>query len=277
MFFPDRKYIKLFFVDNMNNLAGFPNIVMDMQDEAFGDAFFRKSRYSRGKLPMHHLDFGTKPDDFKTYDNPVQRVTLPRDFKFELDEFKRVLVERRSRRRFSREPISLQELSTLLKYTSGITADDFDDAGFNFRHVPSAGGLYPYEAYVVANNVDGLDKGLYHYNVPAHALDRLKVGDLGQQVAAVCLDQAIARQAAAVLAWTAVVPRSQWKYLQRCYRYIFMDLGHLGQNFYLVAEALQLAACAIGALYDDEGNSLIGIDGIDESLSYVGVVGRRGT
>jgi SagB-type dehydrogenase family enzyme len=259
----------------MDDSAGFANIVMDMQDDTFGDAFFRKSRYTRGKLPMHHLDFSTKPDEFKTYDTPLKRVALPRNYKFEKGEFKQLLIERRSRRRFSREPISLQELSTLLKYTSGITADEFDDTGFNFRHVPSAGGLYPYETYVIANNIDGLDKGLYHYDVPANALDLLKVGDLGQQIAAVCLDQVIARQAAAVLAWTAVVPRSQWKYLQRCYRYIYMDLGHLGQNFYLVAEAMQLAACAIGALYDDEGNSLIGIDGIDESLSYIGVVGRR--
>ncbi len=259
----------------MDDIAGLLDIVMDMQDEAYGDAFFHKSRYTRGKLPSHNLDFSTKPDEFKVYENPLKRVALPKDFKFERNEFKHLLVERRSRRRFSREPITMQELSTLLKYTSGITTDVFDDAGFNFRHVPSAGGLYPYETYIVANNIEGLDKGIYHYSVPAHGLDLLREGNLGQQIAATCLDQAIARQAAAVLAWTAVVPRSQWKYLQRCYRYIFIDLGHLGQNFYLVAEALQLAACTIGALYDDEGNSLIGIDGIDESLSYVGVVGRR--
>ena len=171
--------------------------------------------------------------------------------------------------------MTLQEVSTLLKYTAGISADVFDDDGLNFRHVPSAGGLYPYETYVVANNITSLEKGLYHYNVPAHRLDLLNAGDLGPRIAAVCLDQVMARQAAAVLAWTAVVPRSKWKYLQRCYRYVFMDLGHLGQNFYLVAEALHLAACTIGALYDEEGNDLLGIDGVDESLSYVGVVGRR--
>jgi SagB-type dehydrogenase family enzyme len=246
-----------------------------MQNDAYGDLFFRKSRYQRGKLPSHRLDFGTKPDDFKLYNDPLKQLHLPRDFEFELDDFKHILIDRRSRRHFAKEPVSLQELSTLLKYTSGISGDDFDDAGFNFRHVPSAGGLYPYETYVIANNVESLENGLYHYNVPAHALDLLKEGDIGPRIAAICLDQAMARQAAAVLAWTAAVPRSQWKYLQRCYRYIFMDLGHLGQNFYLVAEALQLAACTIGALYDDEGNDLLGIDGIDESLSYVGVVGRR--
>ncbi|NMC07020.1 MAG: SagB/ThcOx family dehydrogenase [Candidatus Lokiarchaeota archaeon] len=246
-----------------------------MQEDAYGDNFFRKSRYERGRLPSHRLDFAAKPDGVKVYDNPLNRVTLPRDFTFERNEFDHLLRERRSRRQFAREPMTVQEISTLLKFTAGTVNDEFDDAGFNFRHVPSAGGLYPYETYVISNNVAGLQKGLYHYNLPAHELHLLKDGDLSARISAVCLDQAMARQAAAVLAWTAVVPRSQWKYLQRCYRYVYMDLGHLGQNFYLVAEALQLAACTIGALYDEEGNNLLGIDGIDESLSYVGVVGRR--
>jgi SagB-type dehydrogenase family enzyme len=240
-----------------------------------GDLFFQKSKYIRGQLPNHRLDFNNKPEDFKIYDNSLLRVALPTDFRFERDEFKRLLVERRSRRRFSRDPLSLQELSTILKFTSGITSTEFDDSGFNFRHVPSAGGLFPHEAYVISNNIDDLKQGLYHYDVPGHSLDLLKEGDLGRQIEAICLDQAMARNAAAVLAWTAVVPRSQWKYLQRSYRYIYMDLGHLGQNFYLVAEALQLAACTIGALYDDEGNALLGVDGMDESISYAGVVGRR--
>ncbi|MBN2154167.1 MAG: SagB/ThcOx family dehydrogenase [Candidatus Lokiarchaeota archaeon] len=256
-------------------MAGLPRKVTNMQGDDYGDTFFKRSRYVRGMLPAHRLDFNTKPDEFKACKGAGNRIPLPRDYVFEVDRFGSLLADRRSRRRFAREPMTLQELSTLLKYTSGISADQFDASGFNFRHVPSAGGLYPYETYVVANRVDGLAEGLYHYDVPSHALDLLAEGSLAPRTAAICLDQAIARQAAAVLAWTAVVPRSRWKYLQRCYRYIYMDLGHLGQNFYLVAEALRLAACTIGALYDDEGNSLLGIDGVDESLSYVGVVGRR--
>lgn len=51
--------------------------------------------------------------------------------------------------------------------------------------------------------------------------------------------------------WTAVIERSKWKYLQRCYRYIYIDCDHIGQNFYLIAEALGLGACTIGAIYDE--------------------------
>ena len=90
-----------------------------------------------------------------------------------------------------------------------------------------------------------------------------------------CLDQSIAYNSAVNFIWTAVIERSKWKYLQRCYRYIYLDAGHIGQNLYLTAEALGLGACTIGAIYDDELNNLLNIDGIDETAIYVGVVGKR--
>jgi len=54
-----------------------------------------------------------------------------------------------------------------------------------------------------------------------------------------------------------------------------MDAGHIGQNFYLISEALGLGACTIGAIFDDEINSLLEIDGLSETAIYVGVVGKK--
>ncbi|HME55577.1 MAG TPA: SagB/ThcOx family dehydrogenase [Candidatus Lokiarchaeia archaeon] len=248
-----------------------------MINDECGDAFFQGTKYTREELPRKSLNVNEKPDDFKIYENR-ERVALPTEHDFLLNDLKHVLVERRSRRRFSPEPMALQELSTLLKFSAGLSNEEgaeFSDSGFKLRHVPSAGGLYPYETYVIAHNVEGLNRGLYHYHVPGHALDVLKEGDFRKDAAGICLDQFLARDCAAMLAWTLVAPRSKWKYGERAYRYIFLDLGHLAQNFYLVAEVLQLSACAIGALYDDEGNDFLEVDGYDESLCYVGVVGRR--
>jgi SagB-type dehydrogenase family enzyme len=144
-----------------------------------------------------------------------------------------------------------------------------------FRTVPSAGGLYPIEVYPIVNNVESLDQGIYHYNIPDHSLELLKKGDFRLEIAKGCLDQQMAYNAAVDFAWTAIIERSKWKYLQRCYRYIYMDAGHIGQNFYLIAEALGLGACTIGAIYDDEINKLLGIDGIQETAIYVGVIGKK--
>jgi len=237
----------------------------------FGDGFQQKSKYVRNKLPRHALDWSRKPKTFKTYPDAVKKIKLP-DPKFdETIQFWSVIKNRHSTRKFTEEPISLMDISLLLFGMSGLNRI-FPQ--FSFRTVPSAGGLYPIEIYPVVNNVMNLQKGSYHYDVQNHLLEQLKEGDFRSKVAEGCLDQNIASNSAVNFIWTAVIRRSHWKYLQRCYRYIYLDAGHIGQNFYLVAESLGLGACTIGAIYDDELNQFLEIDGKNETVIYVGVVGK---
>ncbi len=59
----------------------------------------------------------------------------------------------------------------------------------------------------------------------------------------------------------------------RAYRYIYLDAGHIAQNLYLAGEAVGLGVCAIGALFDDNVNRLIGVDGAEETVIYMATVG----
>jgi len=245
---------------------------MSNQLELYGEYFQRKSKYIRNYLPQHQLDWLSKPDPFKTYPDAIKKIKLP-DPEFDKEiRFWQVILNRQSTRNFKNEPIKISHLSLLLFGMCGLTRIFPQGA---FRTVPSAGGLYPIEMYPIINNIENLNKGIYHYNITNHSLELLKDGDFRVDVAKACLDQQIAFNSAVNFVWTVIVARSKWKYLQRCYRYIYMDVGHIGQNFYLVAEALGLGACTIGAIYDDELNDLIGIDGIHETAIYVGVIGKK--
>ena len=84
--------------------------------------------------------------------------------------------------------------------------------------------------------------------------------------------------AAAVFIWTAIFNRSKCKYGERAYRYIYLDAGHIAENLALSATSLHLGSCQIAALYDDEVNQLINVDGLTESTIYLSVVGvpKRG-
>ncbi|MBY9016250.1 MAG: SagB/ThcOx family dehydrogenase [Candidatus Lokiarchaeota archaeon] len=237
----------------------------------FGDGFQQKSKYIRNKLPRHALDWSRKPKPFKTYPDAVKKINLPAPKFDETIQFWSVIKNRHSTRKFTEEPLSFMDLSLLLFGMSGLNRI-FPQ--FSFRTVPSAGGLYPIEIYPVVNNVMNLQGGLYHYDIQKHSIELLKEGDFRRKVAEGCLDQKMVFNSAVNFIWTAVIGRSQWKYLQRCYRYIYLDVGHIGQNFYLIAEALGLGACTIGALYDDELNQFLEIDGKNETTIYVGVIGK---
>lgn len=64
-----------------------------------------------------------------------------------------------------------------------------------------------------------------------------------------------------------------WDHRQRAYRYIYPDAGHIAQNLYLAGMASGLGICGIGALSDDVVNSLIGVDGVEETVLYMATAG----
>jgi SagB-type dehydrogenase family enzyme len=212
-----------------------------------------------------------KPKTYKIYENPLKKIKLPNlDFSKDIG-FWETIIRRSSTRSFTDNPITLEQVGLLLFSMSGITRKS---PRMEFRTTPSAGGLYPIEIYPVINHIKEVPQGIYHYNIEDHELELLKKGDYREEVMNACLNQSMAYYSAVNFIWTAVIPRSKWKYLQRCYRYIYLDCGHIGQNFYLVAEALNLGACTIGAIYDDELNELLELDGKKETSIYVGVAGN---
>jgi SagB-type dehydrogenase family enzyme len=240
--------------------------------EKFGEEFQQKSKYIRNQLPRHQLDWSNKPETFKKYPNAIDIIKLP-DPEFDKEiRFWDAILNRKSTRKFKNEPIRLKELSLLLFGMTGLTRV-FPQ--FAFRTVPSAGGLYPIEIYPALNNVESVKKGIYHYNIQDHSLELIKKGDFRLKISKGCLDQEMVFNAAVNFIMTAIIERSRWKYLQRCFRYIYLDAGHIGQNFYLIAQALGLGACTIGAIYDDELNKLLELDGVEETAIYVGILGKK--
>ena len=237
-----------------------------------GDVFQKTTKYHRQQSFGHVLNWSSKPETYKTYN--MKKIPLSVDFTTK-SAARTPLIEalknRRSIREFSADPLRLPELSFLLWASTGIRTQQ---EGYVFRTVPSAGALYPIETYVVANNVDGLPQGLYHYNIQQNSLEELKLGAFGDDVARSALGQDMCSEAAAVFVWTAIFERAKWKYRQRAYRYVYVDAGHIAQNLALSATALGLGSCQIGAFFDDEINSLLEVDGVEESVVYLSVVGR---
>jgi len=241
-----------------------------MAKPGIGDTFQQETKYQRGHLPGDRLDWAGKPATYKRYPSAPRIPLSPPQTEGGAPVWD-VLRERRSVRRFLNGPLQEAELSQLLWAAQGTTRVS---RGFGYRTAPSAGALYPVETYLVVHDVEGIKPGVYHYGVEKHELDQLKTGDFRTDVARAALDQEIAYWANVVFVWTAVFERSKWKYRQRAYRYVYLDAGHIAQNVALAAVALGLGSCQIAALYDDEVNALLGVDGADESSIYMTVVGR---
>ena len=234
-----------------------------------GDNYQQETKYEPGRMPGHRLAWESKPDVYKEYPE-AQKIELATFEPNQLMSLYRALRQRRSIRDFQDKPISHGQLSYLLWASTGIQRIE---EGYAFRTVPSAGALYPIETYVVVNNVRKLQAGVYHYSVRNHQLEQIKLGEFRQTIAAAALGQEMCASGAAVFVWSAVFERCKWKYGQRAYRYMYLDAGHIAENLALAAVSLNLGSCEIGALYDDHVNAIVGIDGTEESVLCMAVVG----
>ncbi len=240
---------------------------MDTND--VGDRFQQETKYALDAMGGAGLDWSRKPELYKRYPDS-RRIALPVFEPSRLMTLDTVLKQRHSVREFKAEPLSLGQLGYLLWASTGIGRTE---EGYEFRTAPSAGALFPIETYVITHNVSTLEPGLYHYAIQSHELEQLRTADLRRPIALAALGQAMCATAPVVFVWTAIVQRSKWKYRQRAYRYIYLDAGHIAENLALAATSLGLGTCQIGALFDDEVNKTLDVDGIEETTIYMSVAG----
>lgn len=210
------------------------------------------------------------------HDETRNVIELPKPQEVTVGEvsLRKAIEERRSVRGYSDAPLTIDELSWLLWSTQGVR----EVAGRNatLRNVPSAGARHAFETYVLVNRVEGLKPGIYRFLAMEHNLVEVEMGEaMAERVSNACLGQRFIITSAATFIWTAVSYRMAWRYQERGYRYMHIDIGHVCQNLYLSAEAIGGGVCAIGAFNDDELNGLLGIDGEDQFSIYVATVGKK--
>lgn len=211
-----------------------------------------------------------KPDRYKRYED-VEIIDLPEVDEGKTDSLHEALETRKSVRQYSKESLSLEKLSYLLWASTGVQREE---RGREFRTAPSAGALYPIETYLVVNDVEDLEKGLYHYRIKEHKLEQLETDNLRDDIVDAALGQNMCGQAPVVFVWSAIFNRTMWKYQDRGYRYVFMDAGHIAENLALSAASMDLGTCQIGAFFDDQVDDVIGVDGEEEKSIYMTVVGH---
>ena len=151
----------------------------------------------------------------------------------------RTILQRRSQRRFSEQPIQLRQLASILA---------------DMAQAPLLSGAL--HADLVVNRVAGLKPGVYRYLPTRHALQAVQLGDFAVQARNAALDQDVVGDAAVVLILSADSAQAL-KNGARGYRMAFLEAGLMGERWLLGAVARRLGACPVGAFYDDEAAALV--------------------
>lgn len=179
-------------------------------------------------------------------------ISLTKNFEdvIKNNDFLNLINRRTSKRKYSNESLSMEELAFLLWTTQGVKNIIGKQRKATMRTVPSAGARHPFETYLFVNLVEGLEPGIYHYLPLEHKLEFIKtIENQEDRLTKAYCGQSFLGNAAVDFVWTVIPYRSEWKYSITAQKYALVDVGHVCQNLYLACEAIDCGACAIGA-YD---------------------------
>ncbi len=238
--------------------------------ELHGFDYIEKSKLNRKTISSLEKSSET-PMPFKTYPD-ARNIAMKFEWNLSEARISPLIQQRRSLRKYFDIPIELEDIAFILWCSQGVTAK----AGKHYlRATPSAGALYPFETYLFVNDVNGLEKGLYHFDVFNFALEYINPDAQVEQLVSSCLGQPCLGKAQATFIWTGVPSRNAVKYGDRAFRYLFLDIAHICQNVLMAAEAKYCGGCPIAAFFDDELNEFLDVDGENEFALYLAAVGKK--
>jgi SagB-type dehydrogenase family enzyme len=247
----------------------------DVNDEILSPA-----EYSRKYLDDCEKNFSAASsfDYCRTGDKIELPVTRPTEI--ENAKLIETLLARRTCRNFNSTPISFENIATLLKVTFAVSNRDED----HYRSLgllrvgqrktsPSGGSLHPSEAYLFVQNVEGLEKGIYHFNSTECHLTKVEAFDRGINISDFLDGQYFANNLSAGVFITSVFEKQWWKYKHsRAYRVALLDAGHISQTLLLSATALGLSTWISGAFNDTKVSKILKIETINERpLLFIGL------
>ncbi|MYM67179.1 putative peptide maturation dehydrogenase [Pseudoduganella sp. FT55W] len=219
-------------------------------------------------------NYGTPPGPTINRRSDGVNVQLPPPERARLDD---TLFQRYTGRNFDQSAVlPLATVSRLLQRAFGAQGERemAPDAFVLKKLSPSAGGLHPTEVYVLAQRVEGISPGLYHYQPTRHALEPLaemapaETEELALRMVA---DQDWFQPAPMLVVLVTRVERNFWKYRNhaKAYRAVLLDVGHLSQNFYLLATEAGMPAFVTAAVNEIDIERALGLDPLKDMVVAV--------
>lgn len=212
------------------------NIISDIH------VYIRRSRYG-----YHESDYTYRSKRYPRM--PQIALDEPKPLAVSLAD---ALQRRKSGTKASSQTLSRSKISQLFGHAVKARAD-------YHRPYPSGGGFFPIETYILAFNMTGLSRDVFHYRPDTHALESLWQIPKDITMRDFSPQEHIAESAGLVI-FTAVWQASAQKYKDFAYNLALLEAGHMCQNLVLVATDLAIGVRPLGGFADALAIETLDID-----------------
>ncbi len=255
-------------------------------DTSCGRDYHEKTKHSEISVMTsgHYLDWNNRPSPFKIY-TELPTIPLPLDFPTpsmssiltisrlypQLKQFEDHDYNVNTNGRISKgidcintntNTLSLQDLSTILFFSGGITREiKHDSVTFYMRAASATGALYPIEMYIVCKDISpNLKAGIYHFNPAEFSLTNIRKGDYRSILATIAGDNQHILKSPITIIFTSYAWRNAWKYQERSFRHWFWDSGVIAANLLATTISMDIHTKIIMGFVDDKVNHLLALE-----------------
>ena len=192
--------------------------------------------------------FDFKADSTADFKNPSVKIN-----------YVETVIRRCSKRNFIPQELDINQAFALIRLAGSLLGSQTDLFGKVDSHLALG---------ISCQNVSGLDDGFYLFSRDRLSLLLMRKGRFQDNLSQVCLDQRWIKNAALNFLFMTNLSGLEKKFGARGYRYLLMQSGRIAQRIYLAATGLQLGCCGVGALYDEEAQTLFDLNK-ESALFYV--------
>lgn len=229
-----------------------------------------EDRYTKDEITWHKNELKYTRPSIKSY---VLKKELIENGK----SFDQVLQNRSSFKPFTKDPITLNEISHLLWASNMLNHKNRVKCFKEIDNNPSLirSSLFtPLEFYIYVRHTDNsLKCGLYHFNVHDFTLNLLSAKDnFDQKLLASCAGQSRAIEGSISILITAHIDRMMNRYQHpRAYRTLMVNIGEMAQNFLMNATYLDKSYFISPAILDKESSDLLELENSARCLYLISV------
>lgn len=216
-----------------------------------------------------------EPDNiWKIYsDLPTCILPSPNLNVFEERSLEEVLLKRDSFLPFKKKSILLSDLSNILAAANSELLNNRLNLENNTKNLYKS-SFSALETYLFIFDVEGIDKGLYHYDPKNHNLTLLKSGDFEETVTDMCIGQKKASMGGCLFLITANSKRYMARYKhERAYRNMLVNVAEFAHQYIFYSTAIDYSTFLTPAIKDELASNLLNIDGFEEIPLYTVAIG----
>lgn len=206
-----------------------------------------RDRYARS---LGYMDWANQPNPFREYQG-AKKIFLASSLNQDTPPYSALDTDVKT------AGLNIDNVASLFRFGMGIAA--YKTNGVNtwaVRCNASSGNLHPTESYTILPNLnDDIESGIYHYDVKNHALELLSsiqhdfFDNLPKNSFIVALSS---------IAW-----REVWKYGERAFRYVNLDVGHAWQSLVISAKMLGWSVTRVENITKHDMQKLFGFHNQD--------------